>query len=154
MTANTDTSARAVDEQTTAEDPALQPFVAGIQAGATLVMMSSASYPQLDPDNIAVFSPAVIGDLLRDRLGFGGVVVSDDLGNAVAVSDIPIGQRAVDFVAAGGDLVLTVNGDDAEPMTAALMARAGSDQAFAARIDEAVLHVLVSKQNAGLLVCT
>lgn len=154
VTANTDTSTRAVDVLTTAEDPALQPFVAGIQAGATAVMMSSASYPQLDPDNIAAFSPAVIGDLLRTRLGFSGVVISDDLGNAAAVADVPTGQRAVDFVAAGGDLVLTVDGDDAEPMSAALIARAGSDPVFAARIDDAALHVLVSKQNSGLLVCT
>jgi len=154
VTANTDTSTRAVDVLTTAEDPALQPFVAGMQAGATAVMMSSASYPQLDPDNIAAFSPAVIGDLLRDRLEFSGVVVSDDLGNAAAVADVPTGQRAVDFVAAGGDLVLTVDGDDAEPMAAALIARAGSDPAFAARVDDAALHVLVSKQNSGLLVCT
>ena len=39
-------------------------------------------------------------------------------------------------------------------MTSALMARAVSDQAFAARIEDAALHVLVSKQNAGLLVCS
>lgn len=154
VTANTDTSARAVDEQTTAEDPALQPFAAGIQAGAAAVMMSSAAYPQLDPDNLAVFSAAVIGDLLRDRLGFAGVVASDDLGNAAAVADIPVGERAVAFVAAGGDLVLTVEGDDAEPMTSALISRAGTDQAFAARVDEAALRVLVSKQDAGLLICT
>lgn len=154
VTANTDTSTRAVDEQTTVDDPALQPFVAGIQAGAIAVMISSASYPQLDPTHIGPFSAAVIGGLLRNRLGYTGVVVSDDLGSAVAVADVPVGQRAVDFIAAGGDLVLTVNGGDAEPMTAALMARAGSDPAFAARLDDAALHVLVSKQRAGLLVCT
>lgn len=154
VTANTDTSTRAVDVLTTAGDPALEPFVAGMRAGATAVMMSSASYPQLDPDNIAAFSPAVIEDLLRGRLGFSGVVVSDDLGNAVAVADVPTGQRAVDFVAAGGDLVLTVDATDTEPMTSALLARAGSDPVFAARIDDAALRVLVSKQNAGLLLCT
>ncbi|MDQ3579217.1 MAG: glycoside hydrolase family 3 protein, partial [Actinomycetota bacterium] len=104
--------------------------------------------------NIAAFSPAVIGGLLRDRLGFTGVVISDDLGNAVAVADVPTGQRAVAFVAAGGDLVLTVDGDDAEPMTSALLARAASDPSFAARIDDAALHVLISKQDSGLLVCT
>ncbi|MBA3368919.1 MAG: glycoside hydrolase family 3 protein [Geodermatophilaceae bacterium] len=154
VTANTDTSDQAVDEQTTVDDAALQPFAAGIQAGATAVMMSSASYPELDPDNIAAFSPAVIGGLLRDRLGFTGVVVSDDLGNAAAVADVPTGQRAVAFVAAGGDLVLTVDGDDAEPMTSALIARAASDPSFTARIDDAALHVLISKQDSGLLVCT
>ena len=78
---------------------------------------------------------------------------SDDLGNAVAVSGRPPGQRAVDFVAAGGDLVLTVNAADAGPMTAALLARAGRDRAFASRIRDPALRVLRSRQDAGLPVC-
>jgi len=150
---NTDTSTGAVDEQTTADDPALQPFKAGIDAGATAVMVSSASYPQLDPDNLAPFSTAIVQALLKDRLGFPGVVVSDDLGRAVAVSGRTPGQRAVDFVAAGGDLVLTVDVDDARPMTDALTTRARSDPGFSARLDDAAFRVLVSKQNAGLLIC-
>lgn len=150
--ANTDTSTGAVDSQTTVDDPALQPFVAGIQAGAAAVMISSAAYPQLDPNELAPFSSAVITDLLRGRLGFGGVVVSDDLGRAVAVQGRPAGQRAVDFVRAGGDLILTVVGSDIALMADALIVAAG-DPAFAARIDDAALHVLTTKQDAGLLVC-
>lgn len=150
---NTDTSTGAVDAQTTAEDPALRPFAAGIDAGATAVMVSSASYPQLDPDNLAPFSAAIVRGLLKDRLGFTGVVVSDDLGRAVAVSGRTPEQRAVDFVAAGGDLVLTVDVDDAEPMTAALIARSQTDPSFASRLDDAALRVLISKQDAGLLIC-
>ncbi len=150
---NTDTSAGAIDEQTTADDPALQPIIAGIEAGTTAVMVSSASYPQLDPDNLAPFSAAIMQGLLKDRLGFTGVVVSDDLGRAVAVSDRTPGQRAVDFVAAGGDLVLTVDVDDAQPMTAALIARAQDEPSFAVRLGDAALRVLISKQDAGLLVC-
>jgi len=126
---------------------------AGIAAGTDAVMMSSASYPQLDPDEPAAFSAPIIGGLLRDRLGFDGIVISDDLGNAVAVSGRPAGQRAVDFLAAGGDLVLTVNVADAGPMTAAVVQRAQGDPAFASRLDEAALRVLRSKQEAGLLVC-
>ncbi|MGI8694623.1 MAG: glycoside hydrolase family 3 N-terminal domain-containing protein [Geodermatophilaceae bacterium] len=150
---NTDTSTGAVDAQTTAEDPALRPFAAGIDAGATAVMVSSASYPQLDPDNLAPFSAAIVRGLLKERLGFTGVVVSDDLGRAVAVSGRTPEQRAVDFVAAGGDLVLTVDVDDAEPMTAALIARSQTDPSFASRLDDAALRVLISKQDAGLLIC-
>lgn len=150
--ANTDTSTRAVDSQTTVDDPALQPFVAGIQAGASAVMISSASYPQVDPNELASFSSAVITDLLRGRLGFRGVVVSDDLGQAVAVRGRPPGQRAVDFVRAGGDLILTVSSSDVAPMADALIVAAG-DPAFAARVDDAALRVLTGKQEAGLLVC-
>lgn len=150
---NTDTSTGATDAQTTADDPALLPFQAGIDAGTDAVMVSSASYPQLDRDELATFSAPIIGGLLRDRLGFDGLVISDDLGNAVAVSGRPAGQRAVDFLAAGGDLVLTVNVADAGPMTAAVVQQAQNDPAFASRLDEAALRVLRGKQEAGLLVC-
>ena len=58
VTANTDTSTRAVDSTATANDPYLEPFVAGIKAGSAGVMVSSASYPKLDAKNIAAFSRA------------------------------------------------------------------------------------------------
>lgn len=152
VTENTDTGGGATDDQTTADDPYLQPFKAGISAHATAVMMSSARYPQLDPDNIAAFSPAIINGLLRGTLGFKGLVISDDLGAAVAVSEVPVGQRAVDFLRAGGDMVLTVQLGDLAAMTAALTAGT-ADPAFRKRLDDAVRHVLASKQAVGLLPC-
>lgn len=112
VTANTDTSALAVDPATSATDPALAPFEDAVAAGVAAVMMSSASYPALDPHNLAVFSPTIITGLLRTRLRFSGLIMSDDLGNARAVSSMPPGQRAVRFVAAGGDMVLTVQETD------------------------------------------
>ncbi len=151
--ANTDTSAAAVDSVTSPGDPYLRPFQAGIQAGAAAVMVSSATYPRLDPDHVAAFSSAVIDGLLRNRWGYDGMVVSDDLGAAVAVSAVPPGQRAVDFVAAGGDLVLTVQPADVAPMLADLRARAADDAQFRARVDDAVRHVLLSKYRSGLLRC-
>ncbi len=115
-------------------------------------MISNAAYPQLDPSAPAAFSSAVITGLLRDRLGYGGLVVSDDFGHAAAVQGRSPGERAVDFVRAGGDLILTVASSDVAPMTAALTA-AAADPGFAARVDDAALHVLIDKQAAGLLVC-
>jgi beta-N-acetylhexosaminidase len=153
VTVNTDTGRGAVDPATTVDDAALAPFAAGIAAGTTAVMMSSASYPALDPRNLAVFSRAVVTDLLRARMGFGGLVVTDDVGQAVAVQAVPVGDRAVRFVAAGGDVVLTVRSSDAAPMTAALVATAAADPVFAAQVDAAVTRVLQAKVDAGLLRC-
>jgi beta-N-acetylhexosaminidase len=115
-------------------------------------MVSSATYPQLDADRPAVFSPAQV-DLLRRQLGFSGVVVSDDLGQAVAVSGVPVGERATGAVAAGVDVVLTVDTGDAAPMAQALADRAGSDPAFAARVTESALRVLALKERFGQLGC-
>jgi beta-N-acetylhexosaminidase len=152
VTVNTDTDLGATDPLTTADDPALQPFAAAVDAGTAVVMVSSATYPRLDPDAPAVFSAAVVG-LLRDRLGFGGVVMSDDLGRAVAVSQVPVERRAVHAVAAGVDVVLTVRAVDAQPMAQALTDRAAADPAFAARVSESAGRVLALKERFGLLSC-
>jgi beta-N-acetylhexosaminidase len=150
---NTDTSTKAVDNTTTATDPYLKPFAAGIEAGTAAVMISSARYPRLDDSNIAAFSKPIVTGLLRERLGFTGLVMSDDLGAAAAAEAVPVGERAVRFVRAGGDLVLTVRPQDASPMSAALTAAAQRSPAFAARVTDAVRHVLRAKYRAGLLSC-
>jgi beta-N-acetylhexosaminidase len=150
---NTDTSTKAVDDQTTATDPALQPFISGMKAGTGVVMISSALYPKLDPSSIAAFSTAIITGLLRQKLGYDGLVVSDDLGNATAASTVAAGDRAVRFIQAGGDAILSVRTSDAKVFSAALVSQVRSSTTFAARAKDAARHVLVSKQRAGLLHC-
>ena len=88
--------------------------------------------------------------MLRGELGFRGVVISDDL-NAVQVRAVPAAERAVDFIAAGGDIVLDVQNADIAPMIEAVLARARADPAFRARVDAAALRVLTAKQARGLL---
>jgi beta-N-acetylhexosaminidase len=151
--ANTDTSTQAVDNTTTAADPYLKPFTSGIEAGSAAVMISSARYPKLDANSIATFSTPIVTGLLRQRLGYTGLIVSDDLGAAVAVGSVPVGERAVRFIQAGGDLVLSVNASDAGPMSAALLAAAQASPAFDARVTEAARQVIRSKYQAGLLTC-
>jgi beta-N-acetylhexosaminidase len=152
--ANTDTSRDARDDTTTATDPALEPFAKGIAAGSTAVMISSARYPKLDPDAIAAFSQPIVTGLLRQKMGFDGLVMSDDLGAAEAAGTVPVGERAVRFIRAGGDLVLTVRPSDASPMTEALLKAARADKSFAARVTESAGRVLRSKANAGRLTCS
>jgi beta-N-acetylhexosaminidase len=114
-------------------------------------MTSSAVYSTIDPAAPAAFSPAVVTDLLRGRLRFRGVVVSDDLGNAKAVESVPVGERAVRFLAAGGTLVLTVDPTIVPAMIDAVRARADADAGFAAQVDTAVRTALLAKARAGLL---
>jgi len=151
--ANTDTSTQAVDDRTGPDDQALLPFREAIEAGTMSVMISSAKYPRLAGNSIAAFSREIVTDLLRTRLGFTGLVVSDDLGAADAVSVVSLGQRAARFVDAGGDAVLTVRSQDAGPMIEALVSRARGSKEFSERIDEAALRVLRAKERMGLLTC-
>jgi len=148
---NTDTSASVTDRVTTRHDPFLAPFAAAVRSGAPFVMMSTATYTRVDPSRPAAFSPTVIGGMLRHDLGFGGVVISDDLANARQVSAWTPGARAVGFLAAGGNMVLVVDAAPVAAMQRAVLARASADPAFRAKVDAAALRVLRAKAAAHLL---
>jgi beta-N-acetylhexosaminidase len=154
VTKNTDTSTGAVDTEASTKDPYLGPFAAGVQAGTAAVMVSLASYPNLDSQAIAAFSPTIVNGLLRQQLGFNGLVLSDDLANAVSVQNVPIGQRAVKFISAGGDVALTVSASAAGPMFDGLLAAANNSSSFAARLTAAATRVVRAKYGAGLLSCS
>ncbi len=148
---NTDTSASVVDDEVGPRDPGLQVFPDVARAGTSMVMTSTAVYRRLDPAQPASFSRPVVQRLLRGRLGFRGVVVSDDLGLAQQVRRWPPGRRATMFVAAGGDLALTVVPSDAAPMAGALVDAARRDPAMRHRVRQSALRVLAFKQRLGLL---
>ncbi len=150
---NTDFSADVVNTVTTPDDPYLRTFQAAIGAGVPLVMVALATYTRIDPHHLAVFSPVVMRTMLRDRMHFGGVIISDDLGAAQAVASVPPGARAVQFIAAGGDLVTAKYVAPAEVMAQAVLARARASQSFRDEVDAAAGHVLAAKQRFGLLPC-
>ena len=149
---NTDFTSNVVDSVTTSTDPYLQSYRDGIDAGVPYVMVAEATYTKIDPAHLAVFSPVIMG-LLRNGLGFSGVIVSDDLGVAAAVASIPAGQRALDFLNAGGDLITSQSFAPAEEMASTVLATASSNSAFRATVDDAARRILAAKQAQGLLPC-
>lgn len=150
--ANTDTSTEVTDSVTAAGDDQVSAFGSLLRSPAhPFVMMSSAVYSRIDPTVQAAFSPAVVTGLLRDQLGFDGVVISDDLADAKAVRALPPGERAIRFLAAGGTLVLTVDASIVPAMIDAVLARTEADPAFAKVVDAAVRTTLTAKARAGLL---
>jgi beta-N-acetylhexosaminidase len=89
----------------------LGPFRSAIAAGVKLVMVASASYPLLDPTGTpAVFSRPIVTGLLREQLGFGGVVVTDAL-DAPAPARTP--HAPARAIQAGVDLLLYTSGSSA-----------------------------------------
>ncbi len=149
---NTDEAAGVVDPVTTADSEQVAAFgELAASPAEPFVMLSSATYPAIDPSAPATFSPTVVRTLLRGFLGFDGVVVTDDVGAAAAFRDVPPGDRAVRFLAAGGTLVLTVDAGVWPTMADAVLARAEADPAFSATVDAAVVTALTAKARAGLL---
>ncbi|WP_344257049.1 glycoside hydrolase family 3 N-terminal domain-containing protein [Terrabacter carboxydivorans] len=151
VTGNTDTTAGVTDRVTTRTSADIGPFRAAVAAGAHILMVSSAYYSRIDASHPAVFSPTVIRGMIRGDLGFTGVIVSDDIGNAKQVAAWSPGARAVDFLDAGGDLVLTVNPTVIPAMVRAVTARAATDSTFRSRVRASVLRLLTVKAQYGLL---
>jgi beta-N-acetylhexosaminidase len=151
VTGNTDFGREGTyDTVTSRTHPALQAFSLGIAASPSLVMISHATYTLIDPDHQAVFSSVVIDDLLRDQLGWTGVVMADSM-TAEAVTGIPPGQRAVDFIAAGGDLMSFGIESDIEAALEALVDQMQQSDSFRARVDMSVMRILLAKSRAGLI---
>ncbi len=149
---NTDFTANVVDSVTTPGDPDLASFRQAIDAGVPMVMVALALYKKIDPAHLAVFSPTVM-NLLQDTYGFDGVIVSDDIGAAVAISDIPAGTRAIDFLQAGGDMIISKYVQPADQMADAVLARTRTHAAFRSRVDDAAMRALRAKEASRLLPC-
>lgn len=146
---NTDVSAGVTDSVTGPEDPAVALFAELAKAGSRrTVMMSSAYYTLLDATQPAVFSARVVTELLRGRLGFNGVVITDDLSAAAQLAAWSPGARAVAAVRAGCDIVLASGAPwQASEMAAALLAEAQADAGFATQVDAAAARVLALKSH-------
>ncbi|MEM8620737.1 MAG: beta-N-acetylhexosaminidase [Actinomycetota bacterium] len=124
----------------TIADRELVPFRAAISAGTRAVMTSHIRVPALDADTIATFSRPILDDLLRGRLGFEGVVVTDALDMAGASRRCGIPAAAVVSVAAGADLVCLGSNTavhDVRNVVEALMLASGDDDLTAERLSDA-----------------
>ena len=150
---NTDFTAGVVDDVTTRDDPNLESFRTAVEAGVPFVMVALARYTRIDPDHLAVFSPKVMLRMLRDGMAFRGVIISDELGKAAAVRGVPPATRAIDFILAGGNMIISKPLAPAIAMYRAVESRAGADPAFQGLVDEAVTRVLKAKAAQGLLPC-
>ncbi len=90
----------------------LSPFRAAIAAGVAALMTSHASYPALDPDLPATLSPAILTGLLRDELGYDGLVITDDLEMGAIENEKTVAEAAILAFNAGADLLLIGQNQD------------------------------------------
>ncbi len=122
----------------------------------SLMMLSHASYPSLDPAIEAAGSPPrpasisgdIVGRLLRERIGFRGVVIADDLGMSGVLAGRSIGEAAVAALEAGCDLLpVCRTAENIRAVHRALVGRAGQEAGFADRIQEAAGRIEALQQE-------
>ena len=126
----------------------LAPFRAAIRSGIPALMTAHVLYPAWDRSRAASFSPAILQGILRERLGFRGLVVSDDLSMAGALQGQSIEEAALRALLAGADLLLVCH----DPQAQRRVHRFLSDQLRhgelpPARVEDALRRVLAVKRR-------
>ncbi|MBN1626890.1 MAG: glycoside hydrolase family 3 protein, partial [Deltaproteobacteria bacterium] len=84
----------------------LTPFRSAVRAGVSGIMTSHALYPSLDPENPATLSPVILGDLLRGKMRFRGLIITDDLEMGAITGQHDVAQGALNSFQAGADILL------------------------------------------------
>ncbi len=144
---NTDDATARIDGDVSAD---LVPFRAAIDAGVPLVMLSHAVYSRLDPRRIASQSQPIVTDLLRERLGFEGVAVTDSLEAQAVLDRSGVAGAAERSVRAGVDLILMTGSASWNDVYPRLLARARRSRAFRDRVRGSAARVLELKRRLGL----
>ena len=122
----------------------LVPYRAAIEAGVAAIMPAHIAYPAVTGDSVpATLNPRILTGLLRNELGFDGLIVTDALDMGALVRHYGIGDAAVRAVEAGADVLLQpVNVDS---VLSAVLGAVRSGRIPEARIDESVRRILAAK---------
>jgi len=134
----------------------LPPFQAAIAAGTDAVMVAHITAPVLEPDpsRVATNSPAIVTGILKQQLGFKGLVITDAMDMGGLTSVYPEGgsaaakHAAIDTVRAGNDLLILFT--DLDGAYKGLLSAVRSGEVPEKRIDESVLKILRAKASVGL----
>jgi beta-N-acetylhexosaminidase len=129
------------------------PFTAAIKAGVSAVVVGEALYETDDFIVPAALSPKITSNLLRKRLRFGGLAITDDLADPGVSSLEQVPDAAVDAIKAGADMVY-ISGElsDQEAAYTAVLNAVRSGAISEAQLRQSLLRVLVTKGGYGLLV--
>ncbi len=129
----------------------LLPFRAAIRAGAGAVMTAHVVYPALDPDRPATLSPAILTTLLRERLEFAGLVVTDSMAMRAVTDHNDPGEAAVQSVLAGADVILACGEEPAQREALRAVRRAvATGRLSVDRVASSVGRIQEAKRRLGL----
>jgi beta-N-acetylhexosaminidase len=127
----------------------LVPFRAAIKAGVDSVMTAHVAVPALAPAGLpATLAPEILTGLLRNELGFKGLIVTDALEMGGIVKTYGSGEAAVRAIEAGADVLLMPSDPDAA--IRGVFAAVETGRLKRHRIQESVVRVLEAKERAGL----
>lgn len=110
-TRNTDTYVVKIAASKAQLSPGLAPYRLAVTNHLPLIMLSNATYAAWDPIHAAGWSPAIVGTLLRDTLGYTGATITDSLDGTAKARGITVRRIAAAAARAGTDLILTTGSE-------------------------------------------
>ena len=90
----------------------LIPFREAIEEDIEMIMSAHILIPSIDEEYPATLSQRILGDLLRDEMGYEGIIISDDMTMGAIVNNYSLEGASIDFLQAGGDILLVCHGAD------------------------------------------
>lgn len=130
----------------------LIPFKAAIESGADVVMVAHILLPKIDQNYPSSMSKEVITGILREQIGFDGVVMTDDMTMGAIANHYNMGQAAVAAVKAGNDIVLMAHGfSNVTSAIEAIKAAVNNGEISEAQINESVRRIIHLKQKYQLV---
>lgn len=129
----------------------LVPFAEAIRSNAEAVMVAHILLPSIDPDYPASMSSNTITQLLRNEMGYDGVVITDDMTMGAIMNHYDLGKAVVQSVRAGSDIVLVAHEyANVRKALESLMQAAKSGEITMERIDQSVRRIIKLKQQYRL----
>ncbi|MEY8745337.1 beta-N-acetylhexosaminidase [Paenibacillus tundrae] len=127
------------------------PFQAAVKEQAEAVMVAHILFPKLDPDHPASLSDVIIGEHLRGKFGYDGVVITDDLSMGAIAKNYKLNEAAITTVQAGSDILLVAHSyESAKTIFDTLLNAVRNGKISESRIDESVYRILSLKQHYKL----
>ncbi|NMI06273.1 beta-N-acetylhexosaminidase [Paenibacillus sp. SZ31] len=127
------------------------PFQAAVKEQVEAVMVAHILFPKLDPDHPASLSDVIIGEHLRGKFKYDGVVITDDLSMGAIAKNFKLDEAALATVKAGSDILLVAHSyESAKTIFDTLMSAVKSGEISESRIDESVYRILALKQQYKL----
>lgn len=128
----------------------LIPFQSGIDAGAQLIMIGHITVPNVEDESIpASLSHFFVTELLREQMGFEGLIITDSMQMQAIRDQYSSGEAAVRALEAGVDLILMP--EDLTGAAEGIKAALESGELQEERIDESVRRILTAKIESGII---
>ncbi len=133
------------------ENLELIPFQLAIAEDVNMIMVAHILYPKVDDKFPSSLSDKIIDDLLRDKLGFDGVVISDDMTMRAIIDNFSIEEASLKFLQNGGDIVLICHGSENPKLVYnRLIDAVENGELTIEKLEEKVYRILKLKKDYGI----